>query len=243
MTQSKVKVGDRVRVDYADGSFWSFGQVVAVRHAGESTELTLSPDHARVKLERRGSCAVYEVPLAQVAVLFQQDVDFAGTLVTVDRFALELEDQAHALAMRLMRWGAGVQVARVRESLEVRRLVPARLMPGTGNDACECGREGVHPWPIGGGWGFACDRCRSAAVRSGVMGDAAWVAAAAGCFGLDWPSVVAARRAVAALRMFAVDLDQATAAELEAYREASAFARGPYFGAGVRFDPTQAAQR
>jgi len=31
---------------------------------------------------------------------------------------------------------------------------------------CECGRPGRHPYPIGGGWAWACDDCKAASLLS-----------------------------------------------------------------------------
>lgn len=30
---------------------------------------------------------------------------------------------------------------------------------------CECGQPGAHPYPIGGGWAWACDDCRAGAEQ------------------------------------------------------------------------------
>lgn len=35
---------------------------------------------------------------------------------------------------------------------------------------CECGAAGRHPYPIGGGWAFACDACRAAAEMDAAVG-------------------------------------------------------------------------
>lgn len=31
-------------------------------------------------------------------------------------------------------------------------------------ERCECGAVGVHPYPIGGGWAFACDDCKASSL-------------------------------------------------------------------------------
>lgn len=33
-------------------------------------------------------------------------------------------------------------------------------------EKCECGRDGKHPVPIGGGWSLACDECMRASIAS-----------------------------------------------------------------------------
>jgi len=35
---------------------------------------------------------------------------------------------------------------------------------------CECGADGVHPFPIGGGWALACDECREASIMDAAVG-------------------------------------------------------------------------
>jgi hypothetical protein len=30
---------------------------------------------------------------------------------------------------------------------------------------CECGRHGAHPYPIGGGWAMACNKCRRESIE------------------------------------------------------------------------------
>ena len=37
--------------------------------------------------------------------------------------------------------------------------------PAAKPEPCECGAPGLHPYPIGGGWALACDRCKKKATR------------------------------------------------------------------------------
>jgi hypothetical protein len=38
-------------------------------------------------------------------------------------------------------------------------------------EACECGKPGLHPYPIGGGWGWACDDCKAESLKQTDVDD------------------------------------------------------------------------
>lgn len=50
------------------------------------------------------------------------------------------------------------------EALHENGIVPQDLPAGV---ACECGGLGKHPYPIGGGWAWACDDCKAASLVRG----------------------------------------------------------------------------
>lgn len=62
-------------------------------------------------------------------------------------------------------------------------------------EACDCGGIGRHPFPVGGGWGLACDDCKAASEQeaaTGMPGEGAtpeqWRAWARDAFGLVQPA-------------------------------------------------------
>ena len=52
---------------------------------------------------------------------------------------------------------------------------------------CECGAVGRHPYPIGGGWAFACDECKRTMLACDEAGHEDFDRWARQVYGVRWP--------------------------------------------------------